>query len=171
MNELWKDIKGYEGKYQVSNLGNVRSLNYRRVKGHIRNLSLRLSGGGYLQASLSNGINSSNMAVHQLVAKAFIENPLCLTEVNHKDENKTNNEVDNLEWCTREYNINHGTGNSRRSKALSKPVMALNPATNEVVHRFSSMIEACSKGFNHTNISRCCIGERKTHKGLSWKFI
>lgn len=98
--EIWKDIEGYEGFYQVSNLGNVRSLNYGN-KGFVKNLKPRIVKDGYYMVNLKN----KNYQIHQLVAKAFISNPNNYVEINHKDENKHNNCADNLEWCSREYNV------------------------------------------------------------------
>lgn len=101
--EEWRAVPGYEGLYEVSNKGNVRNVR--------RNTLLRLTKTkyGYIQVYLyKNGIRTG-LRVHRLVAKAFLLNPENLTEVNHKDEDKTNNSVDNLEWCNRSYNINYGT--------------------------------------------------------------
>lgn len=134
MKEVWRDIKGYEGIYQVSNLGNVRSLDrmyeyhnssgevyFREYKGKVltQNNSLR-----YKQISLSNRGSTGNFLVHRLVAEAFIPNPDNLPEVNHKDENPSNNRVDNLEWCTKSYNINYGNRNKLVSKALKGRILS-----------------------------------------------
>lgn len=100
--EEWKNVIGYEGLYEVSDKGNVRNIR--------RNTLLRLSKNcyGYIQVNLyKNGIRTG-LRVHRLVAQAFIENPDNLPEVNHRDEDKTNNRVDNLEWCTAKYNTNYG---------------------------------------------------------------
>ena len=112
--EEWKEIPGYEGLYEVSNKGNVRNVR--------RNKLLRLSKNnyGYIQVSLyKNGIKTGPK-VHRLVAEAFIPNPDNLPMINHKDEDKTNNNVDNLEWCDVKYNNNYGTKNIRRSETLIK---------------------------------------------------
>ena len=110
--EIWKDIQGYEGKYQVSNLGRVKSLNYHR-SGKERILKYLINTRGYLTTMLyKNGIGK-NVRINRLVAQAFIENPENLPEVNHIDEDKTNNRVGNLEWCSHEYNTNFGTRNER----------------------------------------------------------
>ena len=107
--EIWKDIRGYEGKYQVSNIGNVRSLNYRGVKGKVKRLKTECNNCGYILVFLYKECKPKGYSVHRLVAEAFIPNPNNLPQVNHKDENKANNCVWNLEWCTREYNRNYGT--------------------------------------------------------------
>ena len=123
MIEEWRDIKGYEGIYQVSNLGNVCSLD-RVIKHYPKDyfqegkvLSPALSRNGYPMVILVNHNKRKTRNVHRLVAEAFIPNPNNLPQVNHKDENKTNNCVDNLEWCTQKYNLNYGTRNIKISKA------------------------------------------------------
>lgn len=107
MTEIWKDIEGYEGKYQVSNLGNVRSLNYNRTRG-IKALKCWLSGAGYNTITLCLNGRGESFTVHRLVAQTFIPNPNNYPCVNHKNEIKTDNRVENLEWCTYEYNTNYG---------------------------------------------------------------
>ena len=111
--EEWKAVPGYEGLYEVSNKGNVRNVR--------RNKLLRLQKNqGYIKVWLyKNGI-VTGLRVHRLVAQAFIPNPDNLLEVNHKDEDKTNNSVDNLEWCTRKYNVNYGTRNIRMRETAIK---------------------------------------------------
>lgn len=104
MKEIWKDIKGWKGLYQVSNLGNIRTLHYK--KPYLRKLSK--SKKGYLRVNLSKDKKYKYYSVHRLVAEAFIPNPDNLPQINHKDEIRTNNRVDNLEWCTSKYNCNYG---------------------------------------------------------------
>lgn len=100
--EIWKDIKGYEGLYQVSNLGNIKSLfRYKKILKPTKNTL------GYLKVSLYKDKKIKVMSVHRLVAEAFLENTNNFTDINHKDGNKTNNKVENLEWCTRQQNILH----------------------------------------------------------------
>lgn len=121
MKEIWKDINGYEGIYQISNLGNVKSLD-RYVNSAIKNNSKVKRKGqllkpklnqGYYEVSLIVGNNRKWFKVHRLVAEAFIPNPNNYPQINHKDEIKTNNRVDNLEWCDAKYNCNYGTRNSK----------------------------------------------------------
>ena len=118
--EIWRPIVGYEGLYEVSNTGRVRSLDryvkcdyekYRLHKGKV--LSPGKDKDGYLSVVLSCNGKHKKIAVHRLVAQAFIPNPDDLPIINHKDEDKTNNRVDNLEWCTVKYNMNYGTRNIR----------------------------------------------------------
>ena len=103
MIEDWKDISGYEGLYVVSNNGRVKNVRSGRVlRGIVNNL-------GYIMVGLSKSGKVKMVLVHRLVAKAFIENPDNFREVNHRDEDKANNIVDNLEWCDRKYNVNYGS--------------------------------------------------------------
>lgn len=103
MEEIWKDIKGYEGLYQVSNLGNIKSNNLYAHKKPKR-IATYNHNAGYICTHLSKGGKTKTFLVHRLVAEAFLDNPKNLDFVNHKDENKKNNNVDNLEWCTKSYN-------------------------------------------------------------------
>ena len=132
MVEEWKDIKGYEGLYQVSNKGNVRTLEHKivnklgrtqLVKG--RNLKIHTYPNGYKDVMLQNKGVAKRYLVHRLVAEAFIPNPENFSEVNHKDESRDNNVVTNLEWCSRKYNCNYGSciekqRNSKLGKTLSE---------------------------------------------------
>ena len=124
MIEIWKDIKGYESFYQVSNLGRVKSLSrsiydsrgymvYR--KGKIKKPSFDKN--GYPQIGLCKNGTVITRKIHRLVAQAFIPNPENKPEINHKDEDKTNNRVDNLEWVTEKENVNYGCGAKRRAKS------------------------------------------------------
>ena len=115
MIEDWKDIPGYEGLYVVSNNGRVMNVRSGRVlRGIVNNL-------GYIMVGLSKSGKVKMISVHRLVAEAFIKNPDNLREVNHKDEDKSNNNVDNLEWCDRKYNVNYGSrmDKVRKTKELS----------------------------------------------------
>lgn len=120
MTEIWKDIVGYEGLYQVSNLGNVKRLKgYKgRGKGYIVEEHLiqpSINSRGYQNVVLCKNGKTKTFTMHRLVAIAFLDNPDNLPQVNHKDENKTNNCVDNLEWCDSVYNNNYGTRNKKCS--------------------------------------------------------
>jgi len=180
--EEWRNIQGYDG-YQVSNLGRVRSLDrwvkgkndtMRFIKGSI--LKLELTHRGYLQVSLYKNGKQKRMLIHRLVAMAFIPNTDNLSEINHKDENPLNNCVNNLEWCTHDYNLHYGTHYEKVAAAntnnpkTSKAVVALDPKTLEIVFEFPSMEEAKRYGFNNTHIGQCCKNIRKTHKGFEWRF-
>lgn len=171
--EIWKDIEGYIGLYQVSNFGRVRNLNYRGT-GKVKVLSPVEDKYGYLQVCLYKNGKGKIFKVHRLVTEAFIPNPLNLPQVNHKDEDKTNNfcgtlENDfndgNLEWCDSKYNINYGT----RIDRISKPVLQFTK-TGELVREWSSTNEAGRNGFHQSAVVNCCRGERKTHHGFIWKY-
>lgn len=170
----WRFVVGFEGLYEVSSEGRVRSLNYRN-SGKAAELSLRNTGKGYLQVVLYKDKIKYPLKVHRLVAEAFIPNPEKFPEVNHLDEDKSNNQVSNLEWCTSKHNVNYGTRNSKVSAAntngkLSKPVEAFQPNSGLLIYKFSSAKEAERLGFNSAHISSCCRGKRKTHQGLTWRF-
>ena len=126
MKEIWKDIKGYEKLYQVSNLGNVRRIkfiNNRTQKDKIKMLKLIKDKKGYLKINLWKNNKSKMFLVHRIVAETFILNPNNLPQVNHKDENKSNNCVENLEWCSKKYNNNYGNRlNNIRKKLMEKNV-------------------------------------------------
>ena len=173
--EIWKDIKGYEGKYQVSNYGRVKSLNYRHT-GNEKLLKPILQTDGYLYVSLCKPLK--RFSIHRLVAEAFIQNPDNLPEVNHKDENPTNNHVDNLEWCTNKYNINYGSRNKRVSESLSKKVYQYT-LDGELVKEWKSTAECGRNGFQQQNIVRCCKGgfirnnkwvNVNQHRGYKWTY-
>ena len=119
MKVVWKDIPNYEGIYQISNYGEILRLECYDSRGHWRNSRIKKqikNKDGYFVVGLhKNGIESKFL-VHRLVAQAFLNNPLNLPEVNHKDENKQNNVVSNLEWCTRVYNVNYGNAQTKRVK-------------------------------------------------------
>lgn len=160
MEEIWKDIDGYDGLYQVSNLG--------RVRRGSRLLRQSNAGKGYLSVTLSLDGHVKRVYVHRLVAMAFIPNPSVSPCVNHKDETRTNNTVDNLEWCTYAYNNTYGTCKTREAVTKSKPVEQLKGGV--VVRRWSSGTEAGRWGYSQTSVSECCSGKRKTHKGYEWRF-
>lgn len=171
---LWKPIEGYEGLYEVSSEGRVRSLNYGGVKGKVGELSPDLSRGYYRVTLFKEGIRERYL-VHRLVAEAFIENPKGLAEVNHRDEVKLNNRVNNLEWCSRSYNLKYGTrikriAQSNRNGKLSKPIEAVDLISGKVIHWFPSVNEAGRQGFNSGNINSCCQGRLKTSQGFIWRY-
>lgn len=121
MEEEWRPVKGYEGLYEVSNMGRVKSLH--APQGII--LKQGTYSNGYMGANLSKDGTTNMKLVHRLVAIAFIQNPNNYEEVNHKDGNKKNNTVDNLEWCTRSYNLKHAYSHKLMSKNEQKKSVIL----------------------------------------------
>ena len=167
MEEIWKDKKNYEGRYQVSNCGRVKSLNYHRM-GFEKILKTKVDKDGYLTVMLNNP--RKTFRVHRLVAEAFIPNPDNLPQVNHKDENKQNNVVTNLEWCDVKYNNEYNNGQKRRTIKRLKPILQYT-LDGEFVREWESAKQAEREGgFNNVCICRCCLGQRKTHKGFRWSY-
>ena len=176
MKEIWKDVKGYEGLYQVSNLGNVKSLD--RVVEHEKgNLTKRNLKGdilkirtihGYAYITLSKDNKLKSYRVHRLVAQAFIPNPNNYPTVNHKDENRLNNRVDNLEWCTQKYNNDYSGTREKAVNANKKKVRCIE--TGEI---FDSTADA-ARYYNlksPAHIAACCRGVRKKSAGHTWEYI
>ena len=175
LNEIWKPIKGYEGLYEVSNLGRIKSLKrlvkkwdgYRIVSEKI--LTPRVNNRGYLRINLCKDGITKTFSPHRLVAEAFIPNPDNLPCVNHKDENPLNNVVSNLEWCTYSYNNSYGNRNNRIALSKSKPVLQYT-LDGEFVREWASTMECGRNGFNQGSVSACCRGERNKHKNYIWKY-
>lgn len=165
MEEIWKDKKDYEGLYQTSNLGRVKSFKF----GKERILKPGTDKNGYLLVNLCKNGKVKTFKVHRLVAEAFLPNPDNLPEVNHKDENKQNNVVSNLEWCDRKYNINYGTGVRRSYLQRCKPVLQYDLEGN-FVREWKSIRECGRNGYDQGNVTSCCRGKQKTHKGFIWKY-
>ena len=165
MTEVWKDIDGYEGLYQVSNLGNVKSLNYLHTgKEMILNPGLSK---GYLKITLCKDGKHKKYYVHRLVAEAFIPNPNGYQYVNHKNEDKQANFVENLEWVSHSLNINYGTRNKRVAEKLSIPIFCV-----ELNKVFPSIIEANRiTGISDGNICSCLKGRHKSAGGYHWRYI
>ena len=161
--EIWKDVVGYEGFYQVSNKGNVYSVDRTRALGRKRGgrmLKPGYTSRGYLQVNLHKNGKPKTRTVHRLVAEAFIPNPENSLQVSHIDKIKDNNNVENLEWLASEYDDRYGT----RSGSLSKKVRAVNIGTGEVL-TFNSLTEAGRNGYNTSAVSKACRGGYKTRHG------
>lgn len=159
MKEIWKDIKGYEGQCQISNLGRVKSLNYGKTKQE-RLLKQSTNHKGYKRVSIRKG-KVRIYSVHRLVAEAFINNPNNLPQVNHKDENKENNIVTNLEWCTEKEN-------TRYSRALR---VARIEILSGKIKEYEAVRDVANDGFNVSAVARCCRNRRGTYKGYVWLYI
>lgn len=170
MEEVWLKIEGYCGKYEVSNMGNVRSL-----KGKTKLLQQRTLNSGYLYVSLTSNCKSNNKTVHRLVTEAFIPNPEGKGFVNHIDGNKTNNCANNLEWVTKSENMKHAYKNGLfknfiMPKPRKKKVIQIDK-DGTIIRIFSSLTEAAKEtGTGISKISLCCSGKRKTTNGYSWEY-
>ena len=159
MIENWKSIAGYEGLYEVSDQGRVKSLWY----GKERILKPGGDTHGYLHVILCKDGHVKKFKVHRLVAESFIPNPNNLETVNHKDEVKTNNVASNLEWMSR--------GDNKRYSA-NKSVQMFDKSTCELLATFPSLHEAKRvTGINQSNISQCCNGKRKSVGGYIWRYL
>lgn len=191
IDEVWKPIKDFECLYEINNLGEIRSLDreviYSNGVKHIHKgkmLKPRKDKYGYLNIVLNKNGKSKTFKVHRLVAITFIPNPNNLPEVNHKDENKLNNSINNLEWCTSKYNCNYGNHSKNISKSLtgrtlseqtkklmsdSRSIKVVQLSLNdELIKIWNSLRETDKFGYNHSCVSACCRGIKKTHRGFKW---
>lgn len=164
--EVWKDIKGYEGIYQVSSFGRVKKLT-QEDSDETRILSQTKQQNGYLYVSLYENGKVLKRTVHRLVADAFIPNKDDFPCVNHKDENKQNNMVENLEWCTHKHNSNYGSAIKRSSSKRSKKVRCLD--TGIVFNSIKEASELC--GIDPRRISDVIKGKRKNKAYLRWEYV
>ena len=197
--EIWKDIEGYEGLYQISNMGRVKSVERMKWcgKGYYKTperiLKARKTKNGYLLVNLWKDGKIKSYYIHRLVAQAFLDNPDNLPEVNHIDQDKTNNKVENLEFCDRSYNVNYGTrnrkvaeklrgrkqseeSNKKRAEKLtnnpkiSKPVIAIDKRTGLIVEFLSAHEAERVLGISQSNITKCCKGKKKSIGGFYWMY-
>ena len=184
MREQWRtaiyDGIIYEGLYKVSNLGKILSLNYRNT-GRAELMTPRKRKNGYFQVKLWKNGEKKTCLVHRLVTETFLPNPEGKPQVNHKDEDKTNNfvflnedgsvdkEKSNLEWSTPKENSNHGTRNERVAKALSKRVLQLS-LDGELIREWESTRECERNGFDHGAVVKCCNGKLPQYKGFLWMY-
>lgn len=158
MMEIWKPIKDYEDLYMINITGKIKSLNHNKS----RILKQHLFKSGYLYVCLSKHSKCKWHMVHRLVAQTFIPNPDGLPEVNHKDENKTNNDISNLEWCNSRYNANYGTRNKRKSK----PIQCIETG---IIYWGVREMER-QTGIPHNNIAKA-IRNGTISGGYHWKYI
>ena len=186
MEEIWKNIEGYPN-YQVSNMGRIKRLStgyYRRTE---KILKPQLQNNGYLHIKLSQKDKTKCILVHRLVAQVFIPNPNNLPQVNHINEDKTDNRVENLEWCTQKYNINYGNGISKRvktnkengtykkigeinSKIRSKSILQFSK-DNSFIRRWDCIMDVQRElGYDNKQICSCLKNRQKTAKGFKWVY-
>lgn len=171
MTEIWKSVEGYEGLYEVSNFGRVKSLGNEKTRKE-KILKVGENGCGYMFVTLSKEGKIKPFLIHRLVAAAFLPNPEKLPQINHRDEDKTNNCVENLEWCTRDYNNNYGTRNDRVAKALINGKTSKRVICEETGEIFPSTMEVQRQlGFANTHISDCCNGKLRTCGGFHWRYV
>ena len=175
MREEWRPLVGYEGNYEVSNRGNMKSLNYNHT-GKENIMKPQKNRDGYLIIGLWKDGKAKWYLVHRLVASVFCENPHGYTEVNHLDEDKTNNCADNLEWCSRSYNLTYndrakkiGEKNTNHPKT-SKPVIAIDVRTGLILEFASSREAERETGIPHGNIIQCCKGKLNSCGGFYWMY-
>ena len=174
MKEEWRDINGYEGYYQVSNLGKIWSKKTNRILSHHSD-----SNTGYCRLILRRNGKNIGCLVHRLVAEAFIDNPYNKPEVNHLDEDKTNNNMANLEWCTKLENENWGTKRERCVKNTNYELIAeqnrkpVNQYTLDgILIRTWRTANDCKRklGYDNSSIAKCCNGKLKTAYGYRWGY-
>ena len=184
MKEVWKDVVGYEGLYEVSDLGNVR---VSRVGSpfFMKCKSIQKNNKGYLTVLLSDGKGvQKRRTIHRIVAEAFLDNAEHYPQINHKDENKTNNCVDNLEWCSQSYNVNYSLERHpertlshkhqkhvvRNGKRMALRVQQLT-LDGEIVREWdNSRTVFLETGMSDWSISQCCRGIWKTAYGFKWQY-
>lgn len=169
-NEIWKDIKGYEGRYQVSNRGNVKSLNYNHT-GKIKNLKFRKPNtyNQYMTIELCKNNKKEVFFIHRLVAEAFIPNPRKMPVVNHIDGNKTNNKSDNLEWCSYSSNVRHAY-DTRLIKQKNRAVNQYS-LDGKYIKSWNGVREVQRNlGYSSGALCDCCKGRQKTAYGYVWKY-
>ena len=169
MKEIWKDIKGYEGRYQVSNWGRVKSLK-RKGNPHDRILAAKKQNRGYVAVNLG----KQTVSVHRLVANAFVPNPNGYPAVNHIDENKHNNTAENLEWCTLKQNMRawatiHAYERAQPRKRFERVIQET--LDGEFVREWENPVSIKREmGWNESGIVSCCRGTQKTAYGFKWHF-
>lgn len=165
--EEWKNIENYPN-YQISSFGRVKSLKFGKEK----ILKQRKDKDGYKLINLYENKKSHTLKIHRLVAQAFIPNPNNYCVVNHRDENKQNNTVDNLEWVTQEYNCNYGKRNVKISKANSKPILQFNREGTKIIGKWKSIVQVERElGISNITITKCCKGKRNSARKYKWKYL
>ena len=171
--EQWKPIPGYEGKYEISNYGRVKSYQYcKKQKTNERFLTPIRQTTGYCFVNLYKDKKMKLVSIHRLVAESFVPNPDNLPVVNHKDESRDNNYFENLEWCTHKYNLSYGTTRKRIAEKNSKPVLQFDINGN-FIKEWPSMSRA-AESFGYapakSHIIDCLKGRHKTAHGYVWKY-
>ena len=181
MKEIWKDIKGYEHKYQISNFGNVKikenkfmKMNMGEIREHIQKEKIMKptnNGKNYLKIGLYKDNKHKNKYIHRLVAEHFLDNKYNLPQVNHKDGNKHNNHINNIEWVSAKENMHHSKNKLKNIPGFNqrKPVLQIDLTTNKVIKEYCSASEA-QRQTNISHISSVCRNERNHAGGFKWKY-
>ena len=170
MKEIWKDIKGFEGKYQASNTSKIRSLSYMGHKGIVKELKQTKRKDGYLQVQLY----KKKCSVHRILAETFIDNPDNKSYINHRNGIKTDNRLENLEWCTASENVQHAYDTGIHKKLFgkehhnSKKINQYDLEGN-FIRTWDSVSEARKK-LKANHISECCKGKRNKTGGYIWRY-
>lgn len=165
--EIWRDIEGYNGLYQVSNMGRVKSLNYDRT-GKEKILKQYKDKDGYLYINLCKNSKKKTLKVHRLVALAFIDNPDGKEEIDHINTIRDDNRLENLSWATRKENNNNPITRSKHAEHTRKVLQFTKEGV--FVREWDCIMEVQRElGFDQGNISRCCSGKYKTSYGYKWK--
>lgn len=173
---IWKDIKNYEGYYQVSNDGRVKSLKY--AKSNNKRELVQSLRNGYKCVTLAKNGKKENINVHRLIAETFIPNQDNKPEVDHINTIKTDNRVENLRWVDRTGNNNNELTKRKRSVTLtnrkdqSKKIYQIDLETGEIVKTWESTKDCEKNGYPARQyIRECCNGKRKTYKGYKWSYV
>ncbi len=166
--EVWRDVPGYQGLYEASSLGNIRS-NYCRTKNGKIILSNKINRKGYVTICLYKNKKRFSTEAHRIVANTFMPSSDNKLQINHINEIKNDNRICNLEWCTPKENLNHGSRNKRSAETLSKSIDQLS-MSGELIKTWTSMQEAGRNGYRPAEICLCCKGKRHTHAGYRWSY-
>lgn len=172
MKEIWRKVKGYEELLIVSNLGNVKRLGRTTKAGNYvleKDKAIATHHTGYRYIVINFEGKQKFLLVHRLVAEAFLPNPNNLPEVNHKDLNKGNNCINNLEWCSRQENVDHAVAKGVGGLP-KKPIVAIDAEGNETTYESANACARAIDGFT-TNIAKCLKGKLRTYKGYTFKYV
>ena len=175
--EVWRPVRDFEGLYEVSNLARVRSVSRWVQAGTTKRLAKstilksRPLPSGYLTVTLKDKGRTATVTIHRLVAEAFVPNPNNLQDVNHKDECKTNNLPENLEWCDRKYNINYGSGKYRKTANYRKQIEQLTLDGQHVAYFESARYAARVTDYKQSRLWEALSGKRQTAYGYRWRYI
>lgn len=161
---VWRPIENYEGIYEISRDGKIRRVDTGNI------LRGYLGPDGYKRVGLTVNCKTKVFLVHRLLAIAFIPNPYNYPCINHKDENKSNNALDNLEWCTHRYNLNYGTHNERANETRKKPILQYTK-DGVFIREWKSVTDLnIETKIDMGHVTACCRGKRKTAGGYCWKY-